>query len=108
MYDQTTQHMLDNLGRWVAEVEAGRRGPEAVVAAAKALLRVTSPEAVEDREYYADLTLPADKRCGAEYGRWGRVCSRRAGHVSTSHRDLEFSWTDAMKEEARWVDWGRS
>lgn len=94
MYDATTQHMLDNLAHWVGEVEAGRRGPEAVVTAAKALLRVTSPAAVEDRDYYSDLELPASERCGAEYGRWGRVCNRRAGHVSPDHRDLEFSWTD--------------
>lgn len=97
MYDQTTQHMLDNLGRWVAEVEAGRETPDAVVLAAKALLRVTSPAAVEDREYYTDMVLPAEQRCGAEYGRWGRVCSRRAGHVSPDHRDMEFSWKESAK-----------
>lgn len=94
MYDAATQHALDNLERQVKRVEAGETEPDAVMIAAKALLRVTSPAAVEDREYYSDLKLPAKQRCGAEYGRWGRVCNRRAGHVSTAHRDLEFSWTD--------------
>lgn len=98
-YDHYTQSALDNLAHWVGEVEAGRRGPDAVMIAAKALLRVTSPAAVEDREYLTvDLNLPVSERCGAEYGKWGRVCSRRAGHVSPDHRDMEFSWTDEMKE----------
>ena len=94
--DFYVQAALDNLERQVKRVEAGETEPDAVMIAAKALLRVTSPAAVEDREYYTDMVLPAEQRCGAEYGKWGRVCSRRAGHVSPDHRDMEFSWTDEV------------
>ena len=95
--DFYVQAALDNLERQVKRVEAGETEPDAVMIAAKALLRVTSPAAVEDREYYTDMVLPAEQRCGAEYGKWGRVCSRRAGHVSPDHRDMEFSWKESAK-----------
>jgi hypothetical protein len=101
-YDQTTQGVLDHLARYVQLVKDGERNPRDLIGVAEAVLRATSPEAVEDREYMTvDLNLPASERCGDEYGRWGRVCSRRDGHVSPTHRDLEFSWTDKMKENAR-------
>jgi hypothetical protein len=51
----------------------------------------------EDLEYHrVDLSLPAEQRCGHRYPKWGRVCSRRAGHVNERHRDGEISWTDEM------------
>lgn len=96
MYDQTTQHAINNLARWVEEYRAenvGKATPS-VVSAAEYLLRVTSPEAVEDREYHSvDLALPEHQRCGA-IGEYGRICFRRANHVSPDHRSLEFSWKD--------------
>lgn len=98
-YDHYTQSALDHLARYVQLVKNGERPARDLIGAAEAVLRVTSPAAVEDREYMTvDLTLPVSERCGAEYGKWGRVCSRRAGHVSPDHRDLEFSWADEMKE----------
>jgi hypothetical protein len=92
MFDSTTQFALDNLARQLDRAAAGETDDSAVAMAARALLRATSPAAVEDRQYYdVDLDLPTDKRCRAE-GKHGRVCGRRANHVSDTHRDLEFSW----------------
>lgn len=51
----------------------------------------------EDREYVrVDLALPVEQRCGHHYPKWGRTCSRRAGHINDRHRDGEISWTDEM------------
>lgn len=95
MYDSSTQHALDNLARQLARAEAGETDDSSVAIAARALLRVTSPEAVEDREYFnVDLGLPRGERCLAK-GDHGRVCSRRYKHVSTTHRDCEISWAVA-------------
>lgn len=92
MYDQTTQHALDNLARQIARVDAGETEAGAIRTAAEALLRVTSPAAVEDREYFrVDLELPRGERCLAR-GEYDRVCSRRYRHVSPTHRDCEISW----------------
>lgn len=92
MYDSTTQHALDNLARQLARVDAGEAGTDAIRIAAEAVLRVTSPAAVEDREYFnVDLELPRGERCLAK-GDHGRVCSRRYRHVSPTHRDCEISW----------------
>ena len=92
MYDQTTKAGLANLARQLERVAAGEAGTDALVIAAEALLRVTSPAAVEDREYFSvDLALPRGERCLAQ-GKHGRVCSRRYQHVSPTHRDAEISW----------------
>lgn len=97
MYDQTTQFALDNLARQLARVDAGQTEPDAIRIAAEQVLRVTSPAAVEDREYHTvDLALPADQRCGAIGERSGRTCSRRANHVSDTHRCMEISWAVAV------------
>jgi len=98
-YDQTTQHAIDNLAHWVEQYRAENVGKATlpVVAAAEHLLRVASPEAVEDREYYNDIELPRSERCLAK-GPYGRICSRRYQHVSERHRDMEVSWTDEMVE----------
>lgn len=96
-YDYATQGALDHLARYVQRVKNGERPASDLIGVAEAVLRVTSPAAVEDREYYTDMVLPAEQRCGAEYGKWGRVCSRRAGHVSPDHRDMEFSWKESAK-----------
>jgi hypothetical protein len=54
----------------------------------------------EDREYFAvDLGLPLHERCGAVNARLGRTCSRRALHVSDTHRDGELSWTQDNADE---------
>jgi len=96
MYDSTTQFALDNLARQIARVDAGEltvaAGADAIRVAADALLRVTSPAAVEDREYFTvDLGLPISARCAAR-GDNGLVCSRRDNHVSPTHRCAEISW----------------
>ena len=92
MYDQTTQFARDNLARQIERVNRGEASEKAIRIAAEQLLRVTTPAAIEDREYGKDLALPISARCG-ERGQYGRVCSRRANHVSPDHRDIEYSWT---------------
>ncbi len=95
MYDQTTQHALDNLARQIARVDAGETEAGAIRTAAEALLRVTSPEAVEDREYfYVDLNMIRSERCLAQ-GDNGLTCGRRYGHISPTHRSHEITWAVA-------------
>lgn len=92
MYDQSTKHAIENLARQIARVDAGETDDSAIRVAAEALLRVASPEAVEDREYYwVDLKLVRSEQCLAK-GEHGRVCSRRFQHASPTHRDCEISW----------------
>lgn len=96
MYDSTTQHALDNLARQIARVDAGETDAGAIRTAAEALLRVTNPAAVEDREYFrVDLELPRGERCLAVSDDHGLVCSRRYRHVSDTHRSHEISWAVA-------------
>lgn len=99
MYDATTRHAIENLDKVVAQYHAGEANGKSVLIAAKALLRVTSPEAVEDREYYEDLAQPEETKCGAISPPWtvaesSLKCSRRVDHVSPTHRDCEITWTD--------------
>lgn len=90
--DSTVRFALDNLDRMLREVEAGKRGTDALRIAAEQVLRVTSPAAIEDREYHTiDLALPISEQCG-HHGPYGRVCDRRANHVSPDHREAEVSW----------------
>ena len=93
-------HAMRNLQHWIDAYRGvpGEAMPPVVVAA-QHLLAQLDPAAIEDREYHSyDLTLPVEDRCGAFYGKWGRACSRRAGHVNARHRDGEISWTDEMAE----------
>ena len=95
-------HAVDNLQVWVTRWKDEHVGEPTipVVAAAEHLLRVMSPEAVEDREYHTvDLALPVTARCGAYGSRTGRTCSRRYGHVSDTHRDGEITWPVTFKIE---------
>lgn len=92
MFDAQTQHALDNLATMLQDVKTGKRGTDALRIAAEQVVRVTSPAAVEDRNYFADLEAEVD-RCGAP-GEHGRFCSRRAGHVSPTHRSMEITWSD--------------
>lgn len=95
MYDSTTRFALDNLATQLKRVEAGEAGTDAILIAAEQVLRVTSPAAVEDREYFTvDLALPRSERCG-HHGPYGRVCSRRFQHASPTHREAEISWMAA-------------
>lgn len=92
MYDQITKAGLANLARQLERVAAGEAGTDAIRIAAEALLRVASPAAVEDREYFrVDLELPRGERCLAK-GDNGLVCGRRYRHVSPTHRSAEISW----------------
>lgn len=98
--DGTIRHAMVNLQTWIDRYQGvpGEAMPPVVVAA-QHLLSVLDPRAIEDREYHSyDLALPISRRCGAEYGKWGRSCSRRLGHINESHRDGEISWTDEMAE----------
>lgn len=96
MYDQTTQHAIDNLARQLARVDAGEVGTDALRIGIEALLRVTNAAAVEDREYLSfDLGLPDTHRCGVKHGALNMYCGRRANHVSDTHRCAEISWAVA-------------
>lgn len=94
--DYIVSGAIDNLRVWVERFKAENVGKPTppVVAAAEHLLMVSDPAAVEDREYHrVDLRLRESQQCGA-HGPYGRVCKRRAEHVSADHRDLEISWKD--------------
>lgn len=85
----------ENLVRQIARVDAGETDVNAIRIAAEELLRVTDPAAIEDAEYHrVDLELPISLRCGSRMPEYGRSCSRRAGHVSPTHRDGEISWSE--------------
>lgn len=90
--DSIVIHARETLEKQLVRYRAGG-SVDGVIVAAEQLLRVTSPAAVEDREYFSvDLGLPISQRCGEVSERWGRKCSRRAGHVHPNHRDAEVSW----------------
>ena len=92
--DHVVEFQIKNLERQLQRVDAGEAGIEALRGAIEALLRVSAPAAVEDREYHrVDLRLRESQQCGA-HGPYGRVCKRRAEHVSADHRDLEISWKE--------------
>lgn len=96
-------HAIGNLRHWIEEARTTARAKgectPSVVVAAEHLLAALEKGAIEDREYGSyDLALPVEERCGAYYGKWGRACSRRDGHINERHRDGEISWTDEMAE----------
>ena len=94
MIDTTIEYARQNLDKVIAMHAEGKADLKYVLIAAQQLLRVMSPEAVEDREYFTQLGQ--GEACG-EVGMYGRACSRRKGHVNETHRDMEYSWTAVAK-----------
>jgi len=92
MSNQFIDHQRENLARVISLYRAGDLPAHHVTLAAEALLHVLDPAAIEDVEYPSlDWRLEAWAQCRAA-GEHGRRCTRRRGHVSLDHRDLEVSW----------------